>query len=131
MSRSPPDAGDVTAVLVRLVRRGSPWLGWQVVATGEREAPEAQEGEVMAETWDSANRRRACIDCGDSGALLYTCHSSRRPEGFPTRVCYSYLHSGRWNHVQLIRREPLPSEQPDQTDPGSIALAKRPDQEPR
>jgi hypothetical protein len=56
----------------------------------------------MAETWDSANRRRACLDCGDSGAELWRAHDGRN-----LRICRACHYSGRWDHIRMSSREPL------------------------
>lgn len=85
---------------------------------------------TMAETWTSANRRRACVRCGESGANLYTLFSAAKPDGIPTRVCHVCDRAGFYDHVQLVPREPLYEERAD-TDPQSEALRRRPDQEPR
>lgn len=61
----------------------------------------------MSESWASANRRRACIRCGDSGALLYTLTSAAKPRGIPTRVCHACLRSGQYDLVSLTPREPI------------------------
>lgn len=84
----------------------------------------------MSESWASANARRACVRCGESGAHLYTLISAARPEGVPTRVCSACLRTGIYDHVRLLPRGPLYEERTD-TDPQSEALRRRPDQEPR
>lgn len=61
----------------------------------------------MSESWASANSRRACIDCGESGAILYTARSPERSEGYPTRVCLECLRAGRWDHFNLVPRGPI------------------------
>jgi hypothetical protein len=53
----------------------------------------------MSESWASANARRACLNCGESGASLYV-----MPNGVKTRVCHRC--SPLWP-VRLIPREPM------------------------
>lgn len=61
----------------------------------------------MSETWANANRRRACVRCGESGATLYTLTSAAKPNGIPTRVCHSCHVAGYYDHVSLTPREPI------------------------
>lgn len=61
----------------------------------------------MSESWASANRRRACIMCGESGANLYTLTSASKPAGIPTRVCHVCIRSGHYDHVSLVSRTPI------------------------
>lgn len=61
----------------------------------------------MSESWASANRRRACVRCGNSGANLYTLTSAAKPHGIPTRVCRACLYAGYYDHVSLAPREPI------------------------
>ena len=61
----------------------------------------------MSETWTSANKRRACLDCGDPGARLW-----RSEDGRNLRVCDSCMYSGRWDHIRLFTREPILEEVP-------------------
>lgn len=53
----------------------------------------------MGESWASANKRRACLGCGKSGAGLFV-----MPNGVNTRVCYAC--SIDWGHP-LKMREPM------------------------
>lgn len=53
----------------------------------------------MPETWASANARRACLNCGASGAGLYV-----MPNGRNTRVCGRCF--GMWT-TRLVPREPI------------------------
>lgn len=56
----------------------------------------------MSESWASANARRACLQCGASGAGLYV-----TPKGVNTRVCNACI--GLWS-TPLKPREPMHEE---------------------
>jgi hypothetical protein len=58
---------------------------------------------MKGETWASANRRRACMNCGESGANCYY----NKDNMVPTRVCILCIST--WL-VPTIPRDPFPCE---------------------
>lgn len=62
----------------------------------------------MSESWASANRRMACLDCGESGAYPYVTTRGANIGRF-VRVCRKCLH--RWGEYGLRSREPVHEEQ--------------------
>ena len=62
---------------------------------------------MTREPWASANRRRACLVCGASGATLLRC-----PDGRNVRACDRCIRSDmtREAWAGAEPREPLPSE---------------------
>ncbi len=58
----------------------------------------------MPETWASANARRACLDCGESGAGMYVTTRGKNP-GRNVRVCHRCI--DHWVEFGLQTREPI------------------------
>lgn len=58
-----------------------------------------------------ANRVRACLDCGSSGALLWRTTKGERP-GRLLRICDACLRKDDWHRFGLVEREPLVGEVP-------------------
>lgn len=56
---------------------------------------------MTAESWESANMRMACLDCGESGAAPYVTTKGENP-GKPVRVCDKCIH--RWEAFGLKDR---------------------------
>jgi len=74
-------------------------LGVEEFGTGQYPPAPAPQRETMG----SANARRACLDCGESGAGLYVTRDGRN-----VRVCGQCL--DHWAEWQLREREPLECE---------------------
>lgn len=69
----------------------------------------------MAESWTSANKRMACLDCGESEAQPYVTTRGENP-GRPVRVCHRCSH--RWVEFGLKERPPMYEE------PGAVPKAE-------
>jgi hypothetical protein len=57
-----------------------------------------------------ANRVRACLDCGASGAFLWRTTKNENP-GRLLRICASCLRKDDWHRFGLVEREPFPGEE--------------------
>lgn len=58
-----------------------------------------------------AGRIRACLDCGDPGALLWRTTKGANP-GRLLRICVACLRKDDWHRFGLVERQPLLSEVP-------------------
>lgn len=58
-----------------------------------------------------ANRVRACLDCGEPGALLWRTTKGENP-GRLLRVCVACLRKDDWHRFGLVERQPILGEVP-------------------
>jgi hypothetical protein len=56
-----------------------------------------------------ANRVRACLDCGEPGALLWRTTKGENP-GRLLRICAACLRKDDWHRFGLVERQPILSE---------------------
>jgi hypothetical protein len=62
-------------------------------------------------TIGEANRIRACIDCGEPGALLWRTTKGENP-GRLLRICQACLRKDDWHRFGLVDRQPILGEVP-------------------
>jgi len=53
-----------------------------------------------------ANRVRACLDCGEPGALLWRTTKDKNP-GRLLRICAACLRKDDWHRFGLVERQPI------------------------
>lgn len=53
-----------------------------------------------------ANRVRACLDCGEPGALLWRTTRAENP-GRLLRICAACLRKDDWHRFGLVERQPI------------------------
>jgi hypothetical protein len=58
-----------------------------------------------------ANRVRACLDCGEAGALLWRTTKGKNP-GRLLRICAACLRKDDWHRFGLVERQPILGEVP-------------------
>ena len=58
-----------------------------------------------------ANRVRACLDCGEPGALLWRTTKGESP-GRLLRICAACLRKDGWHRFGLVERQPILGEVP-------------------
>lgn len=58
-----------------------------------------------------ANRVRACLDCGEPGALLWSTTKGENP-GRLLRICAACLRKDDWHRFGLVERQPILGEVP-------------------
>ena len=76
-----------------------------------------------------ANRVRACLDCGEPGALLWRTTKGENP-GRLLRICAACLRKDNWHRFGLVERQPILGEVPTEFFEGEWHFPKADGPEP-